>query len=174
MAHACAQIVRFTGHAMRPYSVAEHQLLCARIACAAGETALVQLLCLTHDLHEAYTGDIATPIKQILGPAWEQFEHDQAQRVRRHLGLATAFTTHRAQVKLYDLIALATERRDLLRWENYTSDPWPILDTPGAEIAPSPIHSVFTNNAPEWTHWRKEWLAMYAELRAEISAKEPA
>lgn len=167
MAHACSQIVRFTGHTSRPYSVAEHQLLCADIAHALGLPPAAQLACLVHDLHEAYTGDASSPVKWALGAAWANFEHPQAHRVRRHLGLSTAFVVHRTNVKAVDLIALATERRDLMAWQPGASDPWPILDTPGHQVQPWPDVDLNTRKRAQttWDEWRQQYLRTYGELR---------
>ena len=66
IAHALAQINRFTGHAARPYSVAEHSLLVCDIVRAKGLNAHAQLLALLHDAHEAYCGDVASPTKSLL------------------------------------------------------------------------------------------------------------
>lgn len=64
---ALARMPRFTGHIRQgPYSVAQH--------CVAGAAALLRegmvpgtaLAFLLHDAHEAYIGDIATPIAQAL------------------------------------------------------------------------------------------------------------
>ena len=75
IAHALAQINRFNGHAKRPYSVAEHSLVCMEIAQHLELPPVVQLACLMHDAHEAYTGDVATPIKRCVGDNWGFFEH---------------------------------------------------------------------------------------------------
>lgn len=176
MAHACAQIARFTGHARRPYSVAEHQLLCADIAQQLDCSPTVQLCCLTHDLHEAYTGDVASPVKWALGAAWDKFEHPHARRVRQHLGLSSAFAAHRVVIKAIDLIALATERRDLMAWDTATCDPWPILDTPGAAITPWPDVDLSTRKRAQtnWQEWRDQWLARYHALHGSDHSPETA
>ena len=70
IAHALAQINRYTGHAARPYSVAEHSLLVCDLVQAAGFDCHAQMAALLHDAHEAFCGDAATPVKQVLGVAW--------------------------------------------------------------------------------------------------------
>jgi len=167
MAHACAQIVRFNGHCKRPYSVAEHQLLCAHIAFDLGHPRLVQLACLTHDLHEAYVGEVVSPLKWAMGDAWAAIEHPHTVRVRKHLGLETVFTAHRSTIKRIDLIALATERHNLLPWDPDTCDPWPLLDTPGSEVEP---HweidlDTATRLVMTWEQWRDLYLETYHDLR---------
>lgn len=135
--HSLAQINRFTGHARRPYSVAEHSLLVARIAADLFDAdPLLQLLCLMHDAHECVTGDVATPIKYELGLAWHKFEAREQTRLLHAYGLLDAWLSAKAAVKRCDLIALATERRDLLPWEPLHHAPWPVLDTPGQVVRP--------------------------------------
>lgn len=58
IAHALANLCRYTGHVSRFYSVAEHS--CHVADCAPREDALWGLL---HDATEAYIGDLARPIK---------------------------------------------------------------------------------------------------------------
>lgn len=74
IAHSLSQINRFTGHACRPYSVAEHSLLVADIAHSLGADKEAELCALMHDAHECITGDVASPIKQVLGEVWADFE----------------------------------------------------------------------------------------------------
>lgn len=62
MAHALSQICRFTGHCPGFYTVAHHSLLVARLV----EPGL-QLEALMHDAHEAYVGDMSTPLKEAIG-----------------------------------------------------------------------------------------------------------
>ena len=116
VAHSLAQINRFTGHARRPYSVAEHSLLVLDIVehLFAPASVHLRLAALMHDAHEAYTGDVATPIKRCVGDNWGFFEHRIERTLRSAWGLHTAAHDHRAAIKQADLIALATERQQLL------------------------------------------------------------
>ena len=75
--HSLAHINRFTGHACRAYSVAEHSLLVADMAVQDGHGYMVEICALMHDAHESITGDVSTPVKQMLGNAWARFENAQ-------------------------------------------------------------------------------------------------
>jgi len=136
IAHSLAHINRFTGHAKRTYSVAEHSLLVADMVAHAGLGPMEQICALMHDAHESITGDVATPIKEVLGDAWYRFERAEQNALLGAYGLVDAMADHAKTVKHYDLMALATERRDLLPYFAHTNTPWPVIDTPGAEIQP--------------------------------------
>lgn len=58
---ALAHINRFYGHASRSYSVAEHSINVARLL-----PEPIKIYGLLHDAHEAYIGDLSTPMKQAL------------------------------------------------------------------------------------------------------------
>jgi uncharacterized protein len=171
IAHSLAQVNRFTGHATRPYCVAEHSLLCADLAARAGHDAMVQLLCLMHDAHEAYTNDASTPQKNAIGVAWATFEHRHADRVRRQLGLTTGFAVHGHLVKHFDAVALATERRDLTHFDEQRHTPWPI-DEPGRRVLPAEwvnLNSLDRVNAA-WSHWKDAFLTRLADLQQQVQA----
>lgn len=61
VAEALAKLCRFTGATNAHYSVAQHSVLVAQI-CPPHLSAYALL----HDAHEAYTGDIATPMKRLI------------------------------------------------------------------------------------------------------------
>lgn len=67
IAHALSRINRFTGH-IKPehYSVAEHSVRCSLFAAAWGRPLETQLWALLHDAHEAFVGDISTPMKHAM------------------------------------------------------------------------------------------------------------
>lgn len=163
VAWSLAQTNRFTGHALRPYSVAEHSLLVADIA----ERILRlpvdgQLAALLHDAHEALCGDMSSPAKQALGSPWAAFEDRLQHAALTAFGAHTASAEHRAAIKLSDLIALATEKRDLMPGHDAGALPWPCLD--GIDPA-----SWVNLHAPErqamtWEDWRDRWLDRYHEL----------
>ena len=69
-----------------------------------------------------------------------------------------------------DLIALATERRDLLRYDPATSSPWPILDTPGHEVQPYPRACLDkpAREQRQWHEWGDLFLREYAFLADEV------
>lgn len=171
IAHALAQINRFTGHAMRPYSVAEHSLLVSSIAASEGATPVQQLGALLHDAHEAYVGDVSSPAKWAIGQPWEIFEHYQEHSVHNALGMRSTMAANRARIKRWDLIALATERRDLLKWEAATSAPWRILDTPGQEVHPAELNLKVQARADmRWTDWRDVFLEHHQHLLKKVRA----
>lgn len=172
--HSLAQIVRFTGHASRPYCVAEHSLLVADIARERfAATPIVELACLMHDAHECITGDMASPVKWVVGQRWTQFEDRHLAFVRRHFMLASTFAAHGRLVKQCDLIALATERRDLLPYTSTHNEPWPILDTHGRIIESWPDVCLTTmwREQRDWTEWRDAFLERYNLLQSQLAAK---
>ena len=66
VAHALSRIVRFNGHgdgiSVAQHSVMVHDDLYTNHRAGAG----IALLGLLHDAHEAYTGDLPTPLKELL------------------------------------------------------------------------------------------------------------
>ena len=180
IAHHLAIINRFAGATVRPYSVAEHSLFCSEIAQRHGCTLGLQMAALMHDAHEAYVGDVSSPVKQAINQhatqsggtaAWTVLEHDNAKAVRAQFGLLSAFAGYRAVITEIDLLALATERRDLCAWDAARNAPWPVIDSAGRPgVAPvEPIDWIGLNTperaAMSWRDWRNAFQDRYDELR---------
>lgn len=124
IAHHLSLINRFCGATRRPYSVAEHSLLVLEILEREFDLDVSgRFAGLMHDAHEAYTNDMATPAKAEI-EGWAAFEGRFERLVRTAFGLHTAAHVHRASIHQADLIALATERAQLLP-PNGT--PWTVL-----------------------------------------------
>lgn len=172
IAHALAQINRYTGHTTRPYSVAEHSLLVCEIAAHHGCSAVVQLGALMHDAHEAYIGDMSSPVKWAVGPSWSAFEQGFARLVRRQFGLQAVFASEGGRIKHFDLVALATERRDLTAYHPGHNAPWQVL----YNIAPADWTSCCTlrNSQRRWDEWRDLFRAKFAALTRQIREQQLA
>lgn len=170
IAHHLAQINRFTGACSRPYSVAEHSLLTERIAAARGAGPGLRMAMLMHDAHEAYTSDLASPSKIAVGLGWTGFEAQHANNVRHFFGLRTAFAGFRGEIRRCDLIALATERRDLMPFDPATNAPWPVLDTPGAEVQPFDERLDPDEPTLAWRAMRDAFIHKYLMLRELVNA----
>lgn len=130
ISEALSKICRFTGHTRWPYSVAQHSLFVADMIRAYGRLD-AEPYGLLHDAKETYVGDIATPIKKALalvsradagvggaasiGSALDQLEEPIDQAIHQRFGLDWPPPDDvQAIVRHCDLMALATERRDIL------------------------------------------------------------
>jgi hypothetical protein len=157
-----AQLPRFTGACVRPYSVAEHSLLvCEIVEREHSADANTLMHALMHDGHEAYTGDLHSPGKQAVGNAWYAFERRMADVVAQRYCISRRLGD-RMTVKLADLQALATERRDLMPQHGEGTALWDCLR--GID----PIDWLHLNTPErrqhDWEFWRDRFLDKFHEL----------
>lgn len=128
---ALARIPRFNGHVMSgPYSVAQHSVLGADIIMSRTRDKGLAAAFLLHDAHEAYLGDLTTPVQQALGQLLAEvtpaagslfglvLNHAKAridEAIHAAAGLKWPLPERaRALVKEIDLGLLRTERDALL------------------------------------------------------------
>lgn len=112
IAGALSRLCRFTGQTREFYSVAQHSVVVSRML-----PDRLKLAGLLHDAHEAFVGDISTPLKGLL-PDFRALEHRIQRVVLARFGLHHPLPL---EVKHADECALLTEARDLLP----PHDPWP-------------------------------------------------
>lgn len=115
IAHGLSNVCRFAGHTKFFYSVAQHSYHVSFLV--PEEHAFEGLM---HDAHEAYVGDMPTPLKRLL-PEYAELEHRCEDAVLAAFGLERPLNR---SVKRADLIMLATEQRDLLPSHD---DEWALL-----------------------------------------------
>lgn len=138
IAEGLSRIARFNGHVRSgPYSVAQHSVMGADFLLRETGDETLAAFFLLHDAHEAYIGDIATPVKLALiaapGMSFSNPEGIDATDARMAVraafsrlktsidfailgaaGLLTPLPTEREQIKQMDLRMMMTERRHLL------------------------------------------------------------
>lgn len=115
IAHGLAYQCRFNGQTRTFYSVAQHSIIVAELVPA--EQRLAALL---HDAAEAYLGDMVKPLKLLL-PEFSSIEFQVSSIIAAKFGLP-GFDF--PEIKRADLIALATEKRDLMP---YSTESWESL-----------------------------------------------
>lgn len=163
-----SRIPRFAGATQQLWCVAAHSLHCASLAEREGFGPDAQLAALLHDAHEAYCSDIPSPFKEAVRAghpsafcSLDIAEERLEVAVLQQLGALDALERHKRQVKRWDLISLATERRDLMH-PAASAEPWPWLQ--GVEADGRPIPSL---RGMHWEDWAIEFKARYHQLLAQ-------
>ena len=105
IAHALSRLCRFNGHTRAHYSVAQHSLIVASLVPVEH-----QLVALLHDATEAYIGDMTRPLKAVM-PEYQYVENQIWLAVCERFDIQIDLP---GCVKQADMVALATERRDLM------------------------------------------------------------
>lgn len=115
IAHALSMICRFGGHSRVFYSVAQHSILVAYEAERAGLNRYACLAALLHDAAEAYVGDMIWPLKRAIGHlGYDDIEAGVQAAILSRFGLLQMPSDLKAFIKHFDLVLLATEKRDLM------------------------------------------------------------
>lgn len=178
VAEALARIPRFTGHVRSgSYSVAQHSVMGADALWRETGNRDLAAAFLLHDAHEAYLGDIATPVMRAiaifcsaevaqyeLGPSYfraaiRRLKHQIDKAVYQAAGSSIPADATAEAVALMDMRMLATERRHLLSHAPY---PW----QPAIEAA-KPIRLI-----GKFRVW--PWPEAADEYRARLAAYLPA
>jgi hypothetical protein len=149
IARALAYQPRWCGATRQFYSVAEHCVMVSRLVPEA-----FAYDGLWHDCSEAFTGDWPTPLKAHLG-------RDEIRRklapIEAALEERFGFRGHLAAVKKADLIAMATELRDLLppAWMDWGHLPSPHEDVI-CPVGPEGAFKLFMARHEELKHLSKQ------------------
>lgn len=131
IACSLSKIVRFAGHVEWFWSVAAHSLLVARIVKDQGAPNRLQLAALLHDAHEAYIGDVPTPLKRKMGAMYEDLKDTVDDAIALRFGLDASLFED-GLVKAADAIALRSEAAALKRSGGY-DERWSRAWAPGLE-----------------------------------------
>jgi len=150
IAHALARIPRFCGHTLGewPWSVAQHSLLVEELM-PAGSPPSDRLVALLHDAHEAYVGDVITPVKRAMDALPFDLRTyklpsdvflDIVDRldvaIWKAFGLEPSAGTM-GVVRYVDLVALAVEKELLMTPARMEWDALPALPDPMPVLRPA-------------------------------------
>lgn len=128
------------------YSVADHCEIMSRIV-----PAHLAYDALMHEVGETVVGDPPTPLKTFCPEIRAVEKRCEAAGLRQF----AVPMRDRALLKRYDLVMMATERRDLMPWNG---ERWPFLDDAGV----SPLDAVIVPRSPEAS--AAAFLTRYREL----------
>lgn len=108
IAHHLGNICRFGGAPNSFYSVAEHCIKVRKYLQLQDCGPRVQLAGLLHDAHEAYVGDVTTPVKKLLGKKYRDLVDGLDLAIASKFSV-TVEQMHSETVKEADLVMLAVE-----------------------------------------------------------------
>lgn len=138
---ACSRLYRFNGHSN--ITVLEHMVHAARLAVDDGLPNMAVLAVLTHDLHEAYIGDIVTPVLHYCDPNGDFASSLALLKTRLDEEMCKQFgwplhlhANCQKEIKYYDQLSLWME-----------------------------AHSRFTSAPPPAVDWAIKWLDLYDEVK---------
>ncbi len=156
IARALSNTCRFAGHVKNYYSVAEHAVLVSRLV--PPELAYPAL---HHDSHEAYVGDIPTPLKHLLGRPYRRAVRRVDRAVSEALSVDLSLL-HCLEVRAADAFALRIEAARL-KPSHGLGEHWGHCRTPQCAVRPQDLECLPPELAEEMFLWR------HYELRAEWS-----
>lgn len=130
IALSLSRLVRFTGQGAVAVTVARHSVNCYLEAQAQGVRVEVCRLALLHDAAEAYVGDVASPLKDML-PGFARIEARVFRAICDRFAIEVSAELKSA-VKEIDRLALATEARAVFPGHA----PWPGYPDPGMAASP--------------------------------------
>jgi 5'-deoxynucleotidase YfbR-like HD superfamily hydrolase len=133
--------------------VAQHSLLVAGLV-----PARLRLAALLHDAAEAYLGDMVKPLKAFF-PEFSRLEEEVMAIIGERFGI-TGFAD--PAIKRADLIALATEKRDLMP---HSSEAWASLS--GISPVPTRIQPLAPHEA------KAAFLERFRELGGSTASPRP-
>jgi 5'-deoxynucleotidase YfbR-like HD superfamily hydrolase len=110
IAHGLANLCRFNGQSSKFYSVAQHSVLMAYAVNRSDGRPAKVFEALMHDAHEAYVGDMPSPLKRLI-PGFKEIEKRVEVVVRRKFGLPESMSP---EIKTADLRMLLTEQEALM------------------------------------------------------------
>jgi hypothetical protein len=163
IAHHTALTCRFNGGTSRFYSVAEHSYRVAAVLERSGQPLHIVFAGLMHDAHEAYTGDLSTPFKKMLGPIYTECVSRLDTVIAQRFKISRQDLRSR-QVHMADMVMLAVEAHWLMKsqgkgehWERLpVVDPY-VLET----MKPSCCDPVTAE-----AHWIKWFNRLQARMMA--------
>lgn len=154
-------ILRFTGHYKDrpPLTVAQHSQLCLNMAqMFEPDDYKLHLAVFTHDFAEAYIGDVASPVKRMIGDAWYKFAKPIEDLVEKAFNGFLVDAELHERVKMYDLAALDIERRVL--WSSqYGKDKWPACPLNVGTIEDKTV--LFDNVSDSYIDIEQIWKELY-------------
>lgn len=127
IARGLSCVARYAGQTPgRPYTVAQHSVLVTNLLVQAyPRSPKLWLMGLFHDATEALMGDIVSPLKRLL-PDYQRIENELHGHMARWFNFDPE---HDPRVRHADLVALALEKRLILRNE----DRWDCLEKAGID-----------------------------------------
>lgn len=170
VAPALAKLARFTGHTLGDvgYSVAQHCVLGAESLFDATSSHRLAMLFLLHDAHEAYCGDIPTPVAATLAEmvpetkrAIAYLKHSIDLAIFEAADVAMPTEDEQTVIKRHDTAMMNAERRVLKL---------PAPRSWGAAIDAVPAASVDPDDLQPWDSEsaRNEWMRAFEHfVRAE-------
>lgn len=108
VARGLSQVCRFAGQTDRYYTVAEHSMLVAALVLEDTRDIGLTQAALWHDAHEAFVGDVPTPLKPKLGPEYRVIVDRIDIAVASYLGIDPD-TLHDPAIKRADRLAMLYE-----------------------------------------------------------------
>lgn len=120
IAQLLSKVIRFNGFGT---DVVTHSFYVAEVLLVLTGNPHIALLGLLHDAHEAYTGDISTPVKHILGKKIEDLERMVQRAILWQLNAKheDGLGAERL-IKLVDLLAMREEVTAMVTAGNYKLD----------------------------------------------------